>query len=167
MEVHLAYMRLALAEADKSPPKPTNFRVGALLVDEAENKVLASGYTLELPGNTHAEQCCLQKLMEAEAEPLATFPRSLPARTILYTTVEPCSKRLSGNLPCVNRILRTKQGENGGIKAVYVGVKEPNDFVQQNQGKQMLEAAGISVVHVPGMEDEILAVATRGHERKA
>jgi pyrimidine deaminase RibD-like protein len=52
-------MRLALSEAHESPPKPSNFRIGAVLVDEGSNKVLAMGYTLELPGNTYTEQCCL------------------------------------------------------------------------------------------------------------
>jgi len=50
-------MRFALELAEKSPPKPTNYRVGAVVVD-AFNNILATGYTLELPGNTHAEQCC-------------------------------------------------------------------------------------------------------------
>ncbi|KAI4155864.1 MAG: hypothetical protein LQ340_000694 [Diploschistes diacapsis] len=169
MDKHREYMRLALAEAYKSPPKPTNFRVGALIVDEAGDKVLATGYTLELPGNTHAEQCCLQKLIEvdgqgteAEAEAEAVL-QDLPEKTVLYTTMEPCSKRLSDNAPCVDRILRTRRGVNGGIKTVYVGVWEPDKFVEHNHGRQRLEANGVSVVHVPGLEEEILTVATTGH----
>ncbi|KAI6781016.1 Bifunctional protein-like protein [Emericellopsis cladophorae] len=81
----------------------------------------------------------------------------------LYTTVEPCFKRLSGNLPCVERIIR----QSSWIKTVYVGVQEPETFVGQNPGRKMLEDAGIQVVHVDGLEDEILAVATAGHVKDA
>jgi len=83
----------------------------------------------------------------------------LPEETVLYTTVEPCFKRLSGNLPCVERILRLGKA----IKTVYVGVKEPEKFVGENTGRKMLEDAGIKVVLVQGMEKEILDVATAGH----
>ena len=83
----------------------------------------------------------------------------LPMDTVLYTTVEPCSKRLSGHLPCVERILRL----GTAIKTVYVGVHEPEKFVGENTGRKMLEDAGIMVVPVQGMETEILEVATAGH----
>ena len=79
----------------------------------------------------------------------------------LYTTVEPCSKRLSGNLPCVERVLRLA----ASIKTVYVGIMEPETFVAGNTGKKSLQDAGISVVHVPGLEAEIMEVATAGHSK--
>ncbi len=62
---HAGYMRLALALAEQAPRRPDNFRVGALLVDPARNAVLATGYTRELPGNRHAEECALAKLAAA------------------------------------------------------------------------------------------------------
>ncbi|KAK4147544.1 bifunctional protein RIB2 [Dichotomopilus funicola] len=158
---HKAYMRLALEQARKSPPKPTNYRVGAVVIDTATNKILATGFTLELPGNTHAEQTCFLKLAEeyqVDEENLRDAP-SLPRQLALYTTVEPCSKRLSGNLPCVERVLRLA----GLIRTVYVGVMEPETFVAKNTGKKSLEDAGITVVHVAGLEEEILEVATAGH----
>ncbi|KUJ21897.1 cytidine deaminase-like protein [Mollisia scopiformis] len=158
---HIEYMRQALELARKSPPKPTNYRVGALLVDASADTILASGYTLECEGNTHAEQSCFIKLAgehEVAEEDLASI---LPKQTVLYTTVEPCFKRLSGNLPCVQRILRLGKA----IKTVYVGVKEPEKFVGENTGRKQLEDAGINVVLVEGMEKEILEVATAGHVR--
>ncbi|KAM7188608.1 bifunctional protein RIB2 [Naviculisporaceae sp. PSN 640] len=155
---HQAYMRLALEQAQKSPPKPTNFRVGAVVVD-ASNNILATGYTLELPGNTHAEQCCFLKLAEQHGVPEEKLQDVLPSGLSLYTTMEPCSKRLSGNLPCVERVLRLK----ACIKTVYVGVMEPETFVASNTGKKSLQDAGVEVVHVSGLEDELLRVATAGH----
>ncbi len=156
---HKAYMQLALEQAQKSPPKPTNYRVGAVLVDSAANQILATGYTLELPGNTHAEQCCFIKLAEKHGVSEENLKEALPSDLALYTTVEPCSKRLSGNLPCVERVLRLA----GCIRTVYVGIMEPETFVAENTGKRSLDNAGISLVHVEGFEKEILEVATAGH----
>ncbi|KAH7027910.1 cytidine deaminase-like protein [Microdochium trichocladiopsis] len=158
---HDAYMRLALSLATRSPPKPTNYRVGALVVDVATNEILATGYTLELPGNTHAEQCCIEKLAKQYAVDPALLSQALPDEVAIYTTVEPCILRLSGNKPCVERILDIGKSR---VKTVYVGVQEPDTFVSGNSGSQRLKDAGIEVVHVPGLEDEILAVATAGHK---
>lgn len=158
-------MRYALTLAERSPPKPTNYRVGAVLVDASSNTILATGYTLELPGNTHAEQCCFIKISTQSYLPEQTIGEVLPENTVLYTTVEPCGKRLSGNATCVERITRIGRGEDGkgGIKKVYVGVKEPDKFVGENMGRKRLEEAGIEVELVEGMEEEILKVATAGH----
>jgi len=152
-------MQYALSLARKSPPKPTNYRVGAVILDASANEILATGYTLELEGNTHAEQCCLIKLSKQHDVPEERLSEVLPENTVLYTTVEPCGKRLSGNLPCVERILRL----GNGIKTVYVGVKEPEKFVGENKGRAKLEEAGIKVALVEGLEDKILEVATAGH----
>ena len=160
------YMRLALSLAEQSPPKPSNFRVGAVLVDETENRILSTGFTLELPGNTHAEQCCLQKFAAIHGKSEEEVSDVLPKGTVIYTTMEPCGKRMSGNLPCVDRILRTKTGINNGIAKVYHGVQEPETFVGQNTGKGKLQDGGITCIHVSGMEDEILKIATAGHQPK-
>jgi len=152
-------MRQALDLARKSPPKPTNYRVGALLVDPKTYTVITTGYTLECPGNTHAEQSCFIKLAEEYHVSEEALSDILTKEMVLYTTVEPCFKRLSGNIPCVERVLRLKNV----IKTVYVGVKEPEKFVGQNTGRKTLEDAGIKVVLVEGMEDEILNIATAGH----
>jgi pyrimidine deaminase RibD-like protein len=159
---HLAYMRYALTRAQKSPPKPTNYRVGAILVNASTNTILTTGYTLECEGNTHAEQSCFIKLSQRYDIPEDQLFSTLPENTILYTTVEPCFKRLSGNLPCVQRILALRK-EGKGITTVYVGVKEPEKFVGGNTGRKQLEDAGINVILVDGLEEEILEVATAGH----
>ena len=154
---HLAYMRYALSLAKKAPPKPTNFSVGAVLVDEATNTILSTGYTMELPGNTHAEQSCLAKMEKGGVAENSAAAQKL----VLYTTMEPCNKRASGNVPCTETILKTS-----GIKVVYVGVKEPEKFVGENTGRAKLEEAGIAYVHVHGLEAEILQVAKAGHEKE-
>ena len=86
----------------------------------------------------------------------------LPPNTVIYTTMEPCIERLSGNLPCADRIVKTRAAGRG-IGIVYSGVQEPDTFVQKNAGRTKLEAAGVQCVLVSGFEEEILAVATAGH----
>ncbi|OAP65048.1 hypothetical protein AYL99_01020 [Fonsecaea erecta] len=226
---HLHYLRHALSLARQSPPKPTNFCVGCVIVsfprqsssssstssgqpaendeDENDNKkaaaaaaaaaavegeVLATGYTLELEGNTHAEQNALTKLARQHAltPPSASpSPADLerlgqlvltPDRNVhLYTTLEPCGKRLSGNVPCVQRIIATTTtttttsitgadggsggGGGGGIRKVVFGAHEPGTFVQDSQSLKMLDAAGVAWEYVPGLDEEILSVAKAGH----
>lgn len=180
---HHAYISHCLTLARQSPPQPTNFCVGALILDPRPNppsyapnsNILATGYTLELPGNTHAEQCCISKLMSAHGfeysdevdceETEREFVRSMRegrnGRVVLYTSMEPCNKRASGKRSCVDRILALK----GWITKVYVGVAEPEIFVGQNEGRRRLLEAGIEVQVVEGLEEEILRVAKAGHKK--
>ncbi|KAI9878439.1 MAG: hypothetical protein M1830_000874 [Pleopsidium flavum] len=161
---HAEYMRFALSLAKNSPPKPTNFCVGAVLVNAANNTILSTGYTLELPGNTHAEQCCFAKFAAEHGLPEDRVGEIIPEGTVLYTTMEPCGKRSVGNMPCVDRILWTREAANGGIRTVYLGVREPETFVGENVGRAKLEANGIQCVHISGFEEDILEVATAGHK---
>ncbi|EEQ38250.1 putative bifunctional RIB2 protein [Clavispora lusitaniae] len=143
------FMELALENARKCGETQTQFNVGAVLV--LDGQVLSTGHSRELPGNTHAEQCALEKYFEK------TGQRNVPEGTEIYTTMEPCSLRLSGNLPCVDRIIATN------IKTCYVGVVEPDTFVENNTGQAKLREAGVEYIHIPGYEDEALKIATLGH----
>ncbi|CEO60401.1 Putative Cytidine and deoxycytidylate deaminase zinc-binding domain protein [Penicillium brasilianum] len=173
--LHATYMQKCISLAEQSPPRPTNFRVGAILLSRKEDdptgssdKILSTGYTMELAGNTHAEQCCLSNFAAVHNVPEDQVASVLPAepgrKLIMYVTMEPCGKRLSGNAPCVQRITRTREGGRAGIHKVYFGVKEPGTFVGASEGCKMLTAAGIEWEHVGGFEREILTVATAGHE---
>ena len=164
---HKAYMEYALDRARLSPPASTKFCVGAVLVDADKNAVLSTGYSLELPrdslgdpGSTHAEQCCFIKVAQKHNLPEERIGEVLPENTVLYTTMEPCNKRLSGNRTCVERILRLR----GAIKVVYVGIREPEVFVGENVGMKRLEDADVKISVVEGMRDRILKVSTAGHE---
>ncbi|PYI07607.1 putative DRAP deaminase [Aspergillus sclerotiicarbonarius CBS 121057] len=177
---HLKYMRTCLDLASQAPALPTNFRVGALLISRhisdptpnyTSDQLLSTGYTMQHPGNTHAEQCCLANFASqhnVSPEHVAEVLPSDPDRKlVMYVTMEPCGKRLSGNLPCVERIIRTRgegAGERKGIEKVYFGVKEPGTFVGESMGVRRLEEAGIEWEVVGGLEREILSVAVAGHE---
>jgi len=175
---HQHFLRLALDEARKSPPKPTNFCVGALLT--SGEQILSKGYTLELPGNTHAEQCALTKYIQSSSQGKSEtkdvsegeFLNTLLApdmNAVIYTTMEPCSHRLSGNASCVSRIIASRSPDpTRGIRKVVFGAKEPGDFVKDSHSCAMLDEAGVKWEYVrePQLETEILRVAKAGHGTK-
>ncbi|AMD22128.1 HGL212Wp [Eremothecium sinecaudum] len=150
IESHKKYMEMAIAEAKKCTPVKSAFSVGAVLVNGLE--VLSTGYSRELPGNTHAEQNALEKYFNRTKE------SQVPPGTILYTTMEPCSHRLSGNEPCVQRIIDQQRN----IATVFVGLMEPDNFVKHNKSKVLLAKHDIEYVRIPGYEDECSRVALEG-----
>jgi pyrimidine deaminase RibD-like protein len=161
-------MEYALEQARKSPPAPNKFCVGAALVDADTGDVLSTGYSLEYPrdykgdpGTTHAEQCCFIKIADKHNLSEERIGEVLPPNTVLYTTMEPCNERLSGNMTCVTRILRL----DGAIKTVYVGIKEPKTFIVRNDGQGRLEANGVKVVFpVEHLKGRILEISMAGHD---
>lgn len=133
-----AYMEQAIQCAEQSIPAPQAYCVGAVLV--TTDGTVTTGFSRELPGNTHAEECALAKLQDARSAHGAT----------MYTTMEPCSERLSGNRPCTSRLLEAQ------VARVVVGVREPPNLVAQCTGLDQLRQAGIEVVFVPGVEEACL-----------
>ncbi|KAJ9474669.1 Dolichyldiphosphatase [Pseudozyma hubeiensis] len=186
---HYSTMLAALTEADRSPPTDAAFCVGCVvsfskdLGKASPSEFLATGFSRELPGNTHAEQCALDKL--ASNFGLAKQPtdaHNVPTLDLdLYTTMEPCSERLSGNLPCVQRILKFNEQSNVfelprklaqqlghlgtttstkrnvqvklRIRRVFQGVSEPDDFVKC-QGQNILRDSGIDVHTVRASKED-------------
>ncbi|KAF9013879.1 cytidine deaminase-like protein [Cyathus striatus] len=170
-ELHIHFLRLALEEAKKCIPTRTAFCVGCVITVQWPSEhtspiVLATGYSRELPGNTHAEANALSKACSLTREDLAhLFPHadtsqlnvnSLLARAEVYTTMEPCSIRTSGLSPCSDALISTN------IKRCFIGVGEPDDFVVC-EGAQRLKDSGIDVQWIKGLEDDCIDVARRGH----
>jgi len=149
------YMDLALREAAKCKPTPSAFCVGAVIVKSTSSshpEPLSAGYSRELEGNTHAEQCAIDKLVAGKGE--AAAKEALHGAD-MYTTMEPCSVRLSGNKPCTDRILEY------GIARVYLGTMEPDEFVKC-EGVRILQDKGVQVYNVPGFAEKCLQEARRG-----
>jgi len=129
--------------------------------------VLATGYSRELPGNTHAEANALTKARNIAPENLQSlFPGvgsdvtvdALLCECNVYTTMEPCSIRTSGLAPCADALIKAK------VKRCFIGVKEPDDFVTC-EGARKLEEAGIAVVWLLELERQCLETARRGHSK--
>jgi riboflavin-specific deaminase-like protein len=119
-------LREAIALADRCPPSST-FRVGAVITD-AEDRVLATGYSGETDPADHAEEAALAKL--------GPDPRLVTGT--IYSSLEPCSARASRPVSCTEHILRA------GIPRVVFAWREPNLFVDA-EGTELLRAAGREV----------------------
>lgn len=168
-ETHLSFLRLAIDEAKKCVPTPTAFCVGAVItVRYAEHfkpVALATGYSRELTGNTHAEANALAKARQLTAAELRELiPSISPDTTIdvllskadIYSTMEPCSIRTSGLAPCADAIVAAR------LRRCFIGVSEPADFVKC-EGAGRLRDAGVEVIWMKGFEQECLEVARTGH----
>ncbi|KAF8940267.1 cytidine deaminase-like protein [Dissophora ornata] len=177
--MHIHFMKLAIEQANLSVPVPSGYCVGAVLVQETHPdpdselpqddkfQVVTTGYSRELPGNTHAEECCLTKLAileaeeEEERETLVGAAKAVGSSTgakdkrrkewIMYSTMEPCSTRLSGNRSCSDRLIES------GVRRIFVGVREPDYFVKTVVGVENMVEKGIEVVQIPGFEEQCLA----------
>ncbi len=118
-----------------SPPTPTNYAVGAIVVDR-DGGVLAAGYTGENGAREHAEEVALAKLS-------AQAGRDLDQVT-LYSTLEPCTTRRSRSVTCTGLIL------SAGIRRVVIALREPLLFADCH-GVESLRRAGVEVVEVVGL----------------
>jgi pyrimidine deaminase RibD-like protein len=168
---HLAFMKVALDEAEKCIPTPTAFCVGCVIVvpirsttGVEEKVILSTGYSRELVGNTHAEANALAKAQElSSAELEKIFPEGIPSdggvRRLLeeadvYTTLEPCSVRTSGLPACADALVGAQ------VRRCYIGVAEPDDFVIC-EGAERLKRGGIEVIWLKGLEQQCLDAARR------
>ncbi|KAJ2808763.1 hypothetical protein H4S07_003341 [Coemansia furcata] len=149
-QIHAGYIALVCnpfndeqEEGKKCIGIDTAYNVGAVIASGDKHHVLSTGYSRELPGNTHAEQCALMKI--------AARKELVPKTAVMYTTMEPCSKRSAGNTPCVKRVLES------GIRLVYVGAREPPIFVQCTGIKELTDN-GVKVVHIAELEAECKAL---------
>ena len=125
-----ARLREAIALADNCPPS-TTFRVGAIVTD-AEDRVLATGFSGETDPHDHAEEVALAKL--------GGDPRL--AGATIYSSLEPCSSRRSRPVSCTRHIL------DAGIPRVVIAWREPAVFVDC-VGAETLRAAGREVIELP------------------
>lgn len=144
----ISFLQQALDEARKCLPTETAYCVGCVIVDEDTGIIIARGYSREMMGNTHAEQNAIYKYERLEQ----TFKN-----LVLYSTMEPCSRRLSGNDPCSRAILNHPE-----IHKVVIGTREPPTFINC-EGLSQLRKAGVEVECIDDIAEECLAVAKRGH----
>ena len=127
-EIDAQHMLAACKLAHECEPVKTAYNVGAVLLD-AEGEVIGTGFSRELPGNTHAEQCALAKAAEKGHD---------AAGGTMFSSMEPCSTRLSGNESCTSRLISAK------VARVVLAAMEPATFVQC-KGVELLQASGIQV----------------------
>ena len=177
-DVDLHFMRFAIAQANLCTPTASAYSVGAVLVQHTDPpsttttsllpptaplterigelyRLAATGYSRELGDKTHAEEVALLKYNQLTSSDTAALPHAFPpltGRFTLYTTMEPCSERLSGRTACTTHVLVAH------VQRVVVGVEEPKVFIGNCQGMKMLKEAGVEVRRLEGFETECLAM---------
>lgn len=127
------WMSAAIAQARRCPPSGSAYSVGAVIVDSRGDEI-SRGYSRETGPHDHAEEAALAKLPYGD-------PR-LRGATV-YSTLEPCSRRKSRERTCAQLILAA------GVSRVVIAWLEPRLFVDDPQGREMLEAAGVTVTEMP------------------
>jgi pyrimidine deaminase RibD-like protein len=127
------WMTVALELARLCPPSRTAYSVGAVIVD-ARGEEISRGYSRENDPHDHAEESALAKLPAGD-------PR-LRGATV-YSTLEPCSRRKSRDRSCTELILAA------GVVRVVIAWLEPRLFVPDADGRDILEAAGVTVTEMP------------------
>src|SRR5947209_13531180 len=135
------WLSMAIDLSRRCPKSDRSFAVGAVVVD-AEDRLLTTGYSLELGPGWHAEEVALCKAAEAGLD--------LRGGT-LFSSLEPCSVRLSGKRPCAEHLLAA------GIRRVVFALAEPPIFVHC-EGRAVLEAGGVQVIHLPEFGAAVRAI---------
>ncbi len=128
------WMQAAIEQSRNCPPADAAYSVGAVIVDAA-GAAVATGYSRETTPKVHAEESALAKVTPADRPRLAG--------ATIYTTLEPCSTRASATTPCTRLILAA------GLPRVVLAWREPDLFVADCQGVELLTAAGVEVVELP------------------
>lgn len=137
------WLQVAVDLSRRCPPSTTAFSVGAVVVDGAGH-VLADGYSRDTDEWVHAEESAINKLAGPPMLAYAT----------LYSSLEPCSVRKSRSRSCTQLILAS------GIQRVVFALREPVLFVD-GQGSELLQAAGISVVEMTELADQVRDINAR------
>jgi pyrimidine deaminase RibD-like protein len=139
----LSLMREAIIEAHKSQAEDSRNHplVGAIVTDD-DGKILLRAHRGENAGGGHAEFLIFEK---AKREGIDVNGKTL------FVTLEPCTRRGPGKIPCAVRV------GNSGISRVYIGTIDPNPSII-GRGELYLLSRGLEVDRFPyNLAKELLA----------
>jgi len=131
----------AIELSKRCTPIDSAFCVGAILVS-ASGPVIAQGFSRQSDPGDHAEEVALADAGSAGAD--------LTGAT-LYSSLEPCLRRVSRPAPCAELILRS------GIRRVVFAWREPPIF-QPGGGAQWLSRHGVTVIELSDLATSARAV---------
>lgn len=126
----------SVSESGRNDPMPA---VGAVIVKNGME--IASAYRGQCAPGNHAEKCAIDF---ADGRDLSG--------SIVYTTLEPCSRRNSPKIACAQRLI------DQGVRTVYIGLYDPNPKIYR-EGWKMLRDAGIELKDFPSdLREQLLAI---------
>lgn len=131
LETDRQWLAKAIELSEQCPPTDTAFCVGAVLVG-ASGQVVAQAYSRRADPEDHAEEAALR-----EATALGTDLRG----ATLYSSLEPCLRRVSRPVPCAQLILRSD------VRRVLFAWREPPIF-QPGGGAAWLSEHGVEVIEL-------------------
>lgn len=131
------WMRMAVDLGKKSVSENAlNPHVGAVVVKNGE--VIGSGYRGKTGEGDHAEYGVLTGLADIDL-----------TGALVFTTLEPCSRRNHPKIPCARRLAEANVGD------VWVGIYDPNPVIYR-RGWKILRDAGVKLHDFPAdLRDEI------------
>jgi len=139
----LRWLRMAVELGRRCPPSATAFSVGAVIV--ADDQVITEGFSRQTDPADHAEEVALRA---AAGWLTGQRDQPNPAIATIYSSMEPCGQRASRPHTCTDLILAA------GLRRVVFALAEPETFVQP-RGAALLRAAGVEVVHLPELAEEV------------
>jgi pyrimidine deaminase RibD-like protein len=145
--VDLRWLREAVELSKRCPPSDAAFSVGAILVGAGgrggqpggdgregrgggDGRVIATGYSRQRDPHDHAEEVAL------------TDAGAAASGSTIYTSLEPCLRRLSRPRSCAELIVAA------GVRRVVLAWREPPVFVPGG-GADWLRERGIEVTELP------------------
>lgn len=114
------------SESGRIDPTPA---VGAVIVKNGAE--IASAHRGQCAPGNHAEKCAIE----------AAAGKDLSG-AVVYTTLEPCSRRTSPKIACAQRLIDQR------ISTVYIGLYDPNPKIYR-EGWKMLRDAGVTLRDFP------------------
>ncbi|MBL0040631.1 MAG: dCMP deaminase [Xanthomonadales bacterium] len=116
----------SVSESDRDDPTPA---VGAVIVKNGAE--IASAFRGQCAAGNHAEKCAIESAAGADLH-----------GAVVYTTLEPCSRRNAPKIACAQRLI------DQGVGTVFIGLYDPNPKIYR-EGWKMLRDAGVVLRDFP------------------
>lgn len=126
------FAALAVAEARKSQQEVGRVELYVGAVAARGSELLGSAHRGEVTAGDHAEYTLLERKLKD----------STLSGASVFATLEPCTKRGAGKVPCVERLIERR------VTRVVIGTLDPNPEIR-GRGVLKLRQAGVAVEFFP------------------
>lgn len=144
MEIAIEVSTRSIDEDQRPHPK-----VGAVAT-ALDGSIMFQAWRGQFGRGDHAEFILTQKIRESGVD---------PSGLMLYSTLEPCSKRGPGKVSCAERIVES------GISNVFIGIIDPNPEMS-GAGVSYLQMNDVNVFFAPkSYAQKIIQISARHLKR--